>query len=451
MSDTDAELEALLQFLYLAPVGLAQTDLDGTVLMINPLSAQLLMPLARERSLDNLYVALEGVAPDLRQRVADFSLPHGKVCDGLQLQVSAGLRGVSEAQWLSLTLLKLDASRLMAVISDVSKQVQRERLLRQNEAWMAALYTGISDYALISLDRRGHIDDWNPSIGRVTGFTRAEVMGQPYSLFYPPGATTPERVLDRLCEADENGWSLDDGWRLRADGSRFWGSGLIAPLRERDAAGAAVAAPANAGADEPAYCLVIRDISDRRDASERQRLALSCDHLTGIANRRALYEAGASELARRARTPRPLSLILFDADHFKQVNDRHGHAAGDAVLRHLAATLTAGLREVDVAARLGGEEFAVLLPSTDLDGAAAVADRLRVAISAQPLEWNGSTIAFTVSGGVAAVLDSDRGLDDLIQRADEALYRAKAAGRDRIERSLGPVEAAVRRPNPHSR
>jgi diguanylate cyclase (GGDEF)-like protein/PAS domain S-box-containing protein len=425
--DIAAEYEALIQFLYLAPVGIVQTTIDGEIGMINPLSAQLLMPLSRDGNLCNLFAALESVAPELRHLVATFDRSHGMVCDALRVQINAGVRGETDPQVLSLSLLKLDESRLMAVLNDVTQQVRRERLLKQNEAWFNAILTGITDYALVRLDAQGRVDDWNQSIGRVTGFTREAAIGQPYSIFYPGDAMTPDRLQDRLREAGADGWSLDDGWRMKADGTRFWGSAMIAPLRDRDelATGAA--------GNEAAYCLVLRDITDKREASESLRRSNGCDHLTGLANRRTFFEAAELELARWRRSPRPLSLILFDADHFKRVNDSHGHAAGDAVLRHLSATLTATFREVDVVARLGGEEFVVLLPSTDRSGAAAVADRLRHVIASQTVEFDGARIRYTVSAGVAEMDAGMAGLDALMKRADEALYAAKSAGRNCIE------------------
>jgi diguanylate cyclase (GGDEF)-like protein/PAS domain S-box-containing protein len=432
MSNIADEYEALIQFLYMSPVGLAQTSIDGEIAMINPISAQLLMPLSCDGNLTNLFTALEGVAPDLRHLTAQFSPAHGMVCDALRIQLNAGVRGKSDPQMLSLSLLKLDENRLMAVLSDVTLQVKRERQLKHSEAWFNAILSGVTDYALVSLDGRGRIDDWNTSIGRVTGFDRGAVLGQPYSVFYPPDATTPDRVLDRLREADENGWSLDDGWRVKADGTRFWGSAMISPLRDRPNS-VAVAPPSGGDQDEPAYCMIIRDITDKREASEVFRRATTCDHLTGIANRRAFFEAAEIELERWQRWPRKLSLVLFDADHFKRVNDTHGHPAGDAVLRHLAVLLTATFRQVDLVARVGGEEFAVLLPSTDAEGAAAVAERLRLAVESQTVEFDGVTIPFTISAGVATMHADLGDLDALMKRADQALYAAKAAGRNRIE------------------
>jgi len=226
-----------------------------------------------------------------------------------------------------------------------------------------------------------------------------------------------------LREADASGWSVDEGLRLRADGTPFWGSAMITPLPERD--------PAAADTD-PAYCLVLRDISDRRDASESWRQAVFADHLTGVANRRGFFHAAELELARTRRLPRPVALVLFDLDFFKRVNDTYGHPVGDAVLRAFADTLRSTFRAVDVVARLGGEEFAALLPSTDVAQACAVARRLLAAVEGLTVRVDGAAVRFTVSAGVAA-WDAELGsIDDLQKRADRALYAAKATGRNRV-------------------
>ena len=439
------EHEALIQFLYMAPVGLAQTSIDGQILMANPISAQLLMPLSRDGGLANLFTTLESVAPELRHMVQDFAPPQGLICDALRIQLRAGERGKRDPQMLSLSLVKLDEMRLMAVLSDVTLQVKRERQLKQSEAWFNAILTGVTDYAMVSLDADGRVNDWNASIARVTGFTREAVLGRAYSIFYADGAITSDRLRDRLHEADCDGWSLDEGWRLKADGAAFWGSTMIAPLSPRVDSSSANLLPVGIDPDDPAYCLVIRDITDKRDASEVQRQANFCDHLTGIANRRAFFEAAELELARRNRQLREISLIMIDIDHFKRVNDTYGHPSGDAVLRQLATSLAATFRQVDVVARLGGEEFAVLLPSTDLQSAAAVADRLRRLVESQPaIADDGTHIRYTISAGVAAMDETVSSLDALIERADRALYVAKNAGRNRIECSVhAPFSAAT--------
>lgn len=156
------------------------------------------------------------------------------------------------------------------------------------------------------------------------------------------------------------------------------------------------------------------------------------DALTGLANRRQADEALASELARAERLGGTVALILADVDDFKAVNDVHGHPTGDLVLRDLADTLRDTIREIDTAARWGGEEFAVILPGTDLEGAAQLAERARSALAARELvSTDGVPIRVTASFG-AAVSGPTTTLDDLVEAADEALYRAKRAGKDRV-------------------
>lgn len=424
MSMLEEEHEALLQFLYNVPVGLAQIRLDGEIVMVNSLCSQLLMPLSVDGQLSNLFTALESLAPDLLNRTRDFADAHGTICDNVQLFILANPPHRMKEQILSLSLLKLDEERLMAVMSDVTTSVRRERDLRQSQAWMNTIANGLTDYALMSVDDEGRICGWNPSIGRVTGFDCAAVVGHSYGMFYPAGGLPADRVLDRLHEADRNGWSMDEGWRVRADGSRFWGSCLIAPAQTAD----------EVQPEHQTYSLILRDFSDHREAAEAARQSVSCDHLTGLANRRAFFEAAALEMQRWTRLPRPLSIMMIDADHFKRINDTYGHIAGDAVLRHLAAALSANFRTVDVVARIGGEEFIALLPGATLEMAESVAHRVCRCLDSQSVEVEGTPIRYTVSIGVATMDADAADINGLIKRADAAMYAAKANGRNRVER-----------------
>jgi diguanylate cyclase (GGDEF)-like protein/PAS domain S-box-containing protein len=425
--DLAQEHEALTQFVYMAPAGLVQARSDGEILMINPVAAQLMMPLSRDGDLSNLFTALEELAPDLRSRLADFVEPQGMVCDGVHLLAPAGTKG--ERRLFSFSLIKLDGSRVMAMLQDVTLQAQREHLLRHQEIWLNAILAGVADYALINLDARGCVTEWNESIGRLTGHGK-EVVGRSLAVFYPADAITPERVLDRLHEADQNGWSLDDGWRQRADGTRFWGSAMIAPqgmLADSNRLAAALSS-----ADENGYCLIVRDMSAHRDAGQEARDAAVCDHLTGIGNRRAFFNAADTEMRRWRRMPRPLSLLVIDADYFKKINDTYGHPVGDAVLRHIAGLMGETFRQIDVVARIGGEEFAVLLPSTNLASAQRVAERLRVALEEHPTPTDVGPVRCTVSIGVATMDEAIDSVEALLKRGDEALYAAKRSGRNRV-------------------
>ena len=153
------------------------------------------------------------------------------------------------------------------------------------------------------------------------------------------------------------------------------------------------------------------------------------DALTGLWNRRALDENMLVHLAIAQRYGSPFSVVLLDIDHFKEINDRFGHRAGDEVLRQFGPLLQAGTRSADLVTRYGGEEFALLLPQTDAQGALVIAERIRQMLEEQPFEINGQAYRLQVSAGVAEVrVGDDAGT--LLGRADEALYRSKAAGRN---------------------
>ncbi|MFC5461001.1 GGDEF domain-containing protein [Massilia niabensis] len=156
------------------------------------------------------------------------------------------------------------------------------------------------------------------------------------------------------------------------------------------------------------------------------------DHLTGAASRRAFSAFAEREHARAQGSGSPLALLLFDVDHFKRINDSHGHGVGDRVLREIVERTREAVREVDYCGRLGGEEFAVLLPDTDAAAALAVAERVRAALDTalEPVPA-GQAVCYTVSIGVA-MLEEGEALDGLMARADAALYKAKAGGRNRV-------------------
>ena len=184
----------------------------------------------------------------------------------------------------------------------------------------------------------------------------------------------------------------------------------------------------------PLHIAVLQDLARLVvDELELRRLATT-DSLTGLLTRRAFAVEATREAERARRTGRPLSCIAFDIDHFKSINDRHGHAAGDRVLQSVSDLCRRNLRAIDVAGRLGGEEFAALLPESASDAAFEVAERLRAAIAALPLQESGETVAVTASFGVATLRPDETSVEAALNRADAAAYRAKRSGRNRVER-----------------
>ncbi len=175
-------------------------------------------------------------------------------------------------------------------------------------------------------------------------------------------------------------------------------------------------------------------------AQRKLRHMAATDPLTGLFNRRHMIDSAERELARFQRSQHPIALLLLDIDHFKAINDNHGHEVGDKVLVEVANDIKATLRNQDLIARWGGEEFLAILPDTDLEQARGIAERVRQALMQQRWCFAGKPVAVTISAGVSAFQDGDE-LKSAINRADKALYRSKENGRNRVEVCGGPEES----------
>ncbi len=175
------------------------------------------------------------------------------------------------------------------------------------------------------------------------------------------------------------------------------------------------------------FLLLCKEEDDRKMA-----LLATTDSLTGLLNRRAFFERTESARLLATRLRSPIALMMIDIDHFKRLNDRFGHATGDEALCVFADTARLALRDHDIMGRLGGEEFALVLPGTDLEGAQHAAERLRSAVAAALLPTSGNQYSMTVSIGLV-VIDPQEHINSALARADHALYAAKGAGRDRVQ------------------
>lgn len=411
--------DLLTEFMYLAPVGMVQIALDGRVQMINPLAVQLLMPLAAKGDhLTNLFDTLDFLAPELRKMVSEFSGLSGNVINNHRIVITSGMRARSEMNVYAISIIKLDANALMATLQDVSESAQRERLMQKQEAWINLIRAGVQQFGQLIIDTQCLVQLCSQRAAGLLGYAADTIVGQSCLFLYPHDAMTLDRIGDRLKEVDHTGVSFDEGWMRRADGSEFWGHTVITPIE--------------AALKPDCYSLVIRDITQSRESIESLLRAANSDELTGVSNRRAFYEAADLELARYARKPRPIALLLIDIDHFKQVNDTYGHLIGDEVIRNLAVVLRRSVRAIDVVARLGGEEFAVMLPSTETDMAAVVGERIRRNVAAERIAGGGKEISYTISVGVALVQPAMSGTSELIAAADAALYDAKRRGRNQV-------------------
>jgi diguanylate cyclase (GGDEF)-like protein/PAS domain S-box-containing protein len=174
------------------------------------------------------------------------------------------------------------------------------------------------------------------------------------------------------------------------------------------------------------------DISERKQLEKKLEIAASTDFLTGTNNLRTFYELAGQEFRRFVRSGGDLALIVIDLDNFKEINDQLGHAAGDDALRAFVGAVQANLREQDIFARAGGDEFRLLLPGTQLSGAILVAERIRAAVAGLIVSTPRAQASLSISAGVCVCLPDDESLDDVTKRADAGLYIAKAEGRNRV-------------------
>ena len=419
----ESEHTQLLQFLYACPVGLLEILPNGEIMMINPVAMRLLLPIAYKPIIANFLDVIEAYAPELRNLMDAFVGEHGSICEGHRITVRPEVvESLQETKVLSCTLVKLSSERFMITLADVSKQVTQERRLREAEAWFASLMNGINDFAVISLDATGRIEQTNSSLLRQTGFSEAQVLGQTLDIFEMSApASGSLNAREQIAIACRDGWYLTEGDQRRADGKHYWGQRLIA-VRHLTEEGQE---PAVSG-----FTVVLRDVARQDfDAGKLTRL-LRTDHLTGSYNRAHFFEIAQRECRRAKRHKEDLSILCIDLDHFKRVNDTLGHATGDEVLRAFSQVCMDLLRPSDIFARIGGEEFVALLPATGIAGARQFAERLRGILSGTFIETPGKPLAITASYGCAEFRGKTNTIKELLAAGDEALYRAKRLGRD---------------------
>lgn len=302
----------------------------------------------------------------------------------------------------------------------------------ENPYWL--LVDSVRDYGIFLLDEGGTVRSWNTGAKLITGYTADDIIGRNFAAFYTRDEAEGGWPARELGLAARNGRVEDEGWRLRRNGQRFWASVVTTAMRRSDNA-------------LYGYSVILRDLTERKQRDDvlqrsveraRQLWTQSVkDPMTGAFNRRYLDEQLRSAVERAGWVT--ASLIAFDIDYFKQVNDRFGHAAGDTVLMGIAALARRLSRDTDLLFRLGGDEFVLYLPGVGRAGAAAIAERFRAAVEGAGLLPQGRV---SVSLGVAE-LQAHETQDQWLKRADAALYEAKRGGRNQLALA-GPEQTPPR-------
>jgi diguanylate cyclase (GGDEF)-like protein/PAS domain S-box-containing protein len=403
--------EALLDLFVLAPVGLVEVDEDGRVEVANLAARTLLTPFTHAGSLEDLFVALGAVAPDLAARVRGFDAPRGVIIDALELLAPNAQRGVH------LSLVKVAPGRIVAVVNDAGALATARGQLSRADQRLRAVEGAVRDYAIFTVDAAGIIDSWSEAAERVHQFPAAAVVGQPLTLLLPPDSGGDAYLQETFALAARNGRCEEEGHRQRQDGSLFWASTVVTALRATD--GAAIG-----------FSVVTHDVSERRrlEESRRDDASSTTDYLTGVSVRRVFFDVASSEVARARRYGQPLTMLLVDPDNFREINEQHGEAFSNEWLRAIAWVCRQESRTTDVVGRVGGEAFAVLLPSTELSGGLVLAERIRERMQRHVFRGDVQGVRCTLSVGVAELTDSVSSVDGLLTATGTAVQRAQQAG-----------------------
>jgi diguanylate cyclase (GGDEF)-like protein/PAS domain S-box-containing protein len=306
-----------------------------------------------------------------------------------------------------------------AQITDITQRRQAEQELRKSEQlFRNVLENAPIGMALVALDN--HFKQVNQAFCRIAGYTWEELMALTTSdITHPDDNKSYQTIVQRLKDGEIDAYEIEKRY-LHKDGTIVWVQLTASLLRNESG--------------KP-YQIIkqVQDITGRKQLEFDLERQAHTDYLTGLANRRHFLKLAEHEFAHVRRYGGDLAVAMLDLDHFKNINDSYGHQVGDIVLKTLAALCHQMLRNVDVIGRIGGEEFAILFPETDMQEAHEIVERLRIAIANKdvPTAENGA-IRFTASIGIATYTPSDADIDILLNRADKALYEAKMTGRNRV-------------------
>ncbi len=305
--------------------------------------------------------------------------------------------------------------------SDITAQRKTLQELQDREDMLQSISDSVQD-ALILLDDKGLVHFWNPAAEKIFGFSSEEMIGKDLRSCVWDEDNLDNPDVQSARDASGKGFFASHGSFTvnvrRKDGNVFPAEVLLSPLRR-----------------EAGWWVVgtIRDVTERKEAEDSLRKLATTDPLTGLSNRRFFMEKAEEEVEKAKRYNRSLSLLMLDIDFFKKVNDTYGHDAGDDVLKALSVVVLNVLRNVDVFGRIGGEEFSILMPDTDIDGAVFAAERIRQEVEKANMQTRSGILRITVSIGAATVNKRITTLELLLKAADLGLYAAKDAGRNQVK------------------
>ena len=425
--DISAEIEACqhAEQLTNAIAGLdemfALWDADDRLVLHNDRYRELNAPIAKFLEIGVKFEDLLGKAVEARlfpeavgredEWVAERLRSHRNPGESCEMQRQDG-------RWILVREQKLPNGAMISHSTDITARKQAELAFAEKNRMLMAAFRTMPDGVRI-LDADGNMVAWNDQLFEVMDIPAEAIVSSP-----DPAKAYLQFIAER---GDLGDGEIGD---LVAERQDAISTGEIVNHERQLPTGKWIECRGNP-IEDGGYIAIYRDITERMQARERLQYLASIDTLTGIHNRRSFLEIADAEFERAERYDRTLSFLLIDVDYFKSINDRFGHATGDTVLRQVVAACRSVLRGSDEIGRVGGEEFAVVLPETSHEAACTAAERLRWAVESIVVPTGKDDTSVTVSVGIATVSDKHKSTDDLMADADAALYQAKRAGRNR--------------------
>ena len=393
--------------------GYIVASMDGRVQMVNPATCSLLGYEDVElvgRDMGILYNSAEE-----RENFVAAIESQGVVRGfNLTLNRKGGGTVVAEANAHIVWDEKGSPVAMEGTFRDITERIEAEKILREREKQYRAFFENNHAVMLLVDPKTEIIVDANPAAGHFYGYPVDQMRSMELSTI---SAQTEEEIYKEMFQARDEGRVYFILKHRLQNGE----------LRDVEV----YSGPILVQGRQLLYS-VIHDVTERIRLEREMKHMATTDALTELNNRRQFFELASQELKRAHRYERPLTVLMLDIDYFKSINDNYGHHSGDVVLKAFAALAKGTLREADILGRIGGEEFAAVLPETPLDAGILVAERLRDATSKLAVNAKDADINFTISIGVSIVAKEDAIIEDAINRADEALYKAKRMGRNRV-------------------
>ena len=407
-------------------------DANGAIVSANP-AAEKILGLSLEQilgrtSTDPTWGAIheDGTPYPGEEHPAMRSLKTGSP---LRDQIMGIRRAGSPTRWISINAQPLFEPQshkpigVLASFADITEQKRMDDALRETANQFAAVFDNSALGIGISRLSDGHFLKVNDAFLKLFGYRESEVLGKTsVELGLTPDPARRAEMLEKL----------RDGKAITKWEAPF--RNRSGELREMELSMKTVAVN-----HEPCLIAMVSDITERKHSEREIARLATTDMLTGLSNRSHFISQATQEIARANRFGLPVCVLMLDLDHFKAVNDEHGHQAGDRVLERLGQRLNGMKRDIDIVGRMGGEEFAILLPHTNVENAIAVAERIRKAVEDDRTSAeDGPDLHVTISIGGAVAESQATTLETLMQQADRCLYAAKYAGRNRVRFDPGP-------------